>query len=372
MRYMPLLYVKEGAKLAKHIYDDNERVLLKKGVILKDSLIKHLKNRGVYSVYIDDGFSNEELEDVIKPELRTKAITSVKDTFSHFDEYNKCIFENKNTKKLNALNKEKNEKLDNIKNVSSEIINDILSQKDNIINLIDIKSYDSYTYQHCINVAVLSMVLGVELKLSREELNNLCLGAMLHDIGKTLTPKKILLKNGKLNKDEFEIIKKHSLRGYEYLKDCSTIPGSARIIALQHHEKIDGSGYPNGLDGNDIYKLSKIVSIVDVYDALTSNRPYRKAMSPNEALEYLYGNGNRHFDYDMIKIFANKIIPYPVGSLVKLSNGEIAAVKKVKRNFALRPVVETLTKNNKRVIDLTKETNIVVSNVQYEVPEYLK
>lgn len=370
MRFMPVIYVREGAKLGKHIYDDEGRILLKKGATLTRKILNRINEMGIRSVYIDDEFSDVELEDVIKPELRNKAISAVKEVFAHFEKFTKYMNENpiQNRSQIKKFNQKKDEYLQFLGKIAEDIINDILSNKHVIVNLIDIKSADNYTYQHCINVAVLSLVLGIEMKLNKRELKNLCLGAMLHDIGKTIIPKEILLKKGKLTKEEFEIIKEHAAKGYEYLKSSIDIPGTARIITLQHHEKVDGSGYPQGLSDNEINKLSKIVAIADVYDALTSDRPYRQAMSPNEALEYIYANGGSHFDFEMVKTFSSKIIPYPVGTLVKLSNGEIAVVEDIMPNFPLRPKVRIISNDNGKVIDLMKEKNLAITGIQYEAP----
>ncbi|QIB27338.1 HD-GYP domain-containing protein [Caloranaerobacter azorensis] len=370
MRFMPVVYVREGAKLGKHIYDDDGRILLKKGATLTKKILNRINEMGIRSVYIDDEFSDTELEDIIKPELRNKAISAVKETFAHFEKFSRYISENpmQNKHQIKKLNQKKDEYLQFLGKISEEIINDILSNKHVIVNLIDIKSTDNYTYQHCINVAVLSLVLGIEMKLNKGELKNLCLGAMLHDIGKTIIPKEILLKNGKLTKEEFEIIKEHTTKGYDYLKTSIDIPGTARIITLQHHEKVDGSGYPQGLSDSEINKLAKIVAIADVYDALTSDRPYRQAMPPNEALEYIYANGGSHFDFEMVKTFSSKIIPYPIGTLIKLSNGEIAVVEDIIPNFPLRPKIRIISNHNEKVIDLMKEKNLVITGIQYEAP----
>lgn len=370
MRFLPITYVKEGSILGKHIYDEEGRILLKKGVSVSNKLKSRIKELGINSVYIDDDYSDVELEDVIRPEIRNKAISSVRQAFDHFEKFNNHLsnnlIPNKNMEK--RLTSERDAGINFLNKVSEEIIDEILSNKNIIVNLVDIKSQDTYTLQHCINVAVLSLVLGVALKLNKQELRDLCLGALLHDIGKTLVPKDILIKPAKLSEEEYKIIKEHSYKGYDYLRVSSDITGPARIISAQHHERVDGKGYPKGLSGDDIYKLTKIVSIADVYDALTSDRPYRPAMPPNEALEYIMANGDSQFDYEMVKLFVTKIVPYPVGTLVKLSNDKIAVVKEVTPKFPLRPKVQVINDDSNLDIDLMVETNIVVKEIQYEDP----
>lgn len=368
MRFVPIGSVKEGEKLGKHIYDSDGRILLKKGVTLNKRLIEKIKSNGIYSLYIDNDFDVEDLEDVIKPELRVQAINAVRNTFKNFQKFSEYFSGyNRNDFQLKKIKKERDEYISSLVKISEDIINEIINSRNVLISLVDIKTMDMYTYQHCINVAVLSLVLGVELNLNKNELKNLCLGAMLHDIGKIFIPSEILNKKGKLTEEEFEIVKTHTTKGFEYLKDCHDILPTARIISLQHHEQVDGKGYPNGLKGDSIYKLSKIVAITDVYDALTSDRPYRKALSPNEAIEFIMGNGNIKFDYDYVKKFVKKIVPYPVGTLVKLSNGEIGVIKEINKEFALRPVIEII-KGNKRIVDLMQEKSLVIKDIQYENP----
>ncbi|WP_252187799.1 HD-GYP domain-containing protein [Anaeromonas frigoriresistens] len=355
---MPISFVKEGTILGKDIYDEKGRILLSKGTALRDRYIKKIKSLGIYSIYIMDEYSNVELNDVITPQIRSKAIITLKKTYHNFQQnYSQ---DDSYTKKSVQ---EANENISDISSVAEDILDDILSQKHVVVNLIDIKSTDNYTYQHCLNVSILSIILGLELKLDTKHLKHLAIGSLLHDIGKTLIPESILLKEGPLTDEEFETMKSHTKKGYDYLKISKDIPSPARVIAIQHHEKIDGSGYPNGLKEDEIYMLSKIVAIADVYDALTSDRPYRRAMSPNEALEYLYGNCSTQFDMKLVKKFSNRIIPYPIGTMVKLSNKNIGVVKDITSGFPLRPKIELLSTNT--LIDLMIEKNIVIENIVY-------
>lgn len=356
---MPIAFVKEGTMLGKDIYDDKGRTLLSKGTNLTKSYLRKIQALGIYSIYIMDEYSDVELKDVITPQIRSKAMITLRNTFDHFEKSHSN--DNSYSRKTKA---EANDNINNISLVAEDILDDILSQKHVVVNLVDIKSTDSYTYQHCLNVAILSILIGLELKLDKKHLKYLAIGSLLHDIGKTLMPEDILLKDGPLTDKEFEIIKTHTTKGYEYLKISDEIPSPARVIAMQHHEKIDGSGYPRGLKGDDIYLLSKIVTIADVYDALTSDRPYRRAMTPNEALEFLYGNCTNHFDIKLVKKFANRIIPYPIGTMIKLSDGSIGVVKEINSGFPLRPKVEILPNNN--LIDLIKQRNIVIEKVVYD------
>ncbi|WDV45565.1 HD-GYP domain-containing protein [Clostridiaceae bacterium M8S5] len=370
MRFLPIMYAKDNSILGKNLFDNEGRILLKKGATLTSKIKDRITSMGIRSVYILDEYSDEELEDIIRPELRNKAMDSIKSTFNQFRQFS--IMQKSGSKIPSVVNRMKNEQINHINNltkISEDIVNEILSNKDVLVNLVDIKSSDSYTLQHSINVAILSLTLGITLNLNKTELTDLCLGAMLHDVGKILIPKEILQKEGSLTDSEYAEVMLHPQLGYDYLKECSSISGRSRIIALHHHEKYDGSGYPQSLKGSEINKLARIVTIADVYDALTSDRPYRMALPPNAALEYLMASGGTYFDFEMVKAFISKIIPFPTGSLVRLSTGAIASVKKVDGKFPLRPEVSVVWGGDHRDIDLMKETNIVIKNLEYQIPD---
>ena len=195
---------------------------------------------------------------------------------------------------------------------------------------------DNYTYAHCVNVAVISIILGISLNLSKKNLTYLCIGALIHDIGKSFIPKEILQKPGKLTHEEFEIIKNHPRYGYDFLRKSFNLSSHIKLIVLQHHERFDGLGYPNGIIGNKISYLARIVSIADVYDALTSDRPYKRAMCPSDALEYLMSNAGTLFDHDIINVFCKIIIPFPQGTIVSLSNGDIGVVEETTSKLSIK------------------------------------
>lgn len=362
MRLVPIECVREGSFLAKTIFDENERVLLREGVILTENLINRIKLIPLYSIYINDEYSDTVIDDIIKPELRQKCISTLKDTFKSIEKYSSQNTGNKSKVMGSFLC---------INDLAQEIMDEILNSKNLMINLVDIKNSDNYTYQHSVNVAVLSLVLGTQLSLRRSELLDLCTGALIHDIGKVFIPKEILNKPSTLTTAEFSLIAEHTLKGYNYLKDSSDISSVPRIIVLQHHEKVNGRGYPENRESDKINKLAKITAICDVYDALTSDRPYRRAMLPSDALEYIMAHGGTHFDYDMVKAFSKIIVPYPQGTIVKLSNDDIGIVQETYVNFPLRPQVKILRSKNptmiNQCINLTESLSIVIKNIEFEI-----
>lgn len=372
MRLLPIEYVKEGFLLGKTIYDSDGKILLKQGVMLTNGYLERVRQNNIYSLYIIDKYSSSEIKDIIKPELRQQAIITIKNTFFSFEKYSSSFYIKSSTNPTDVALEKQKKYFDNINIIAQEIVEQILSNDSAVINLVDIKSMDNYTYEHCVNVAVLSLVIGIQMQLDKEKLLDLCLGALLHDIGKILIPDEIIKKPSKLTHEEFEIIKQHPLKGYEYLKNNFDISKAARLIALEHHEMEGGGGYPSSLTGCNISLLSKIVSVADVYDALTSDRPYRKAMCPNEALEYIMAYSNVQFNIDIVKIFTKTVVPYPPDTLVRLSTSDYAIVLKANIESPMRPVIKILKSIYYgligTVIDMEKALNIVIKEIVYEIP----
>ncbi|NMA66359.1 MAG: HD-GYP domain-containing protein [Clostridiaceae bacterium] len=374
MRLIPINCVKENSFLGKTIYDAEGRALLHKGTRITNGLIKRIKNIGIQAIYIIDEYSSNEIEDIIKPEVRMKAIKVIKDTFEYLEQYSV----DKGKINLNGAHRKRSiiyrdKYIDSLMDVSKLIVDEVLLNKDVLINLVDIKSMDNYTYEHSVNVAVLSLVIGVEQGLSIKELHDLCVGALLHDVGKAFIPNEILKKPYELTEDEFELMKQHPVKGYEYIKSNISLSAVTKVIVLEHHERMDGGGYPRNLDRSKIHSATRIVTVADVYDALTSHRPYRTAILPNEAIELIMGSAGRHFDFKIAYSFVRKVVPYPVGTVVKLSNGYCGVVEDIPVNYPLRPRLRLIRSNLgetlSETIDLLKEKNIVITGVQFEVPE---
>ncbi|HPW41973.1 MAG TPA: HD-GYP domain-containing protein, partial [Bacillota bacterium] len=207
------------------------------------------------------------------------------------------------------------------------------------------------------------------MKYDEEKLRELGMGAMLHDIGKTRIPHEILNKPESLTKEEFELVKKHTSYGYELLKRSDVLSTYASYIALTHHERHDGEGYPLGLRGEEIHEFARIVSVADVFDAITSDRVYKKRINVNEAVEYLIGMGDHQFDYNIVRSFIEHITIYPPGTCVLLNSGEKAIVVDVNKKYPNRPIVRILADGEGQIptvpveIDLTKNNALLISEI---------
>ncbi len=230
--------------------------------------------------------------------------------------------------------------LEAVSRAVGRLADSILRNPHALASLSRLKSHDEYTYYHSVNTCVLGMALGHQWRMSREMLKKLGLGVLLHDVGKTQVPADLLNKVGRLEASETELLKQHVLRGVEYLTETLKLPEDILLPALEHHERMDGSGYPHGRKRPELSEFGLIAGVVDVYDALTSDRPYRKAVSPHQALQTLYDLSRRaQLDAACVERFIRCMGIYPVGSCVKLSTGEIGVVSKINPTQTLNPVV---------------------------------
>ncbi|MCL2852864.1 MAG: HD-GYP domain-containing protein [Defluviitaleaceae bacterium] len=319
---------KEGMIIGKNVYGRNRVVLLRSGYPLKHNHIKALANFGFPGVYVDDEVSaGIEIAEVVDSETRMNASMMVSELYE-------------NTKYLKLANTQP--MAENVIESVADIVNQVFDSRDPVVNIVSLKTYDTYTYQHCVDVAILSVILGKELHLTRTQLQELGKAAIFHDIGKMQIPKTILDKPAALTAEEYEEMKKHSELGYVLTKSFLSQTEAVARGSLFHHEKFDGGGYPKGIKGAQIPMFARIIAIADAYDAIVSNRSYKKAMPTSEAYEYIMANSSSHFDPDIVNVFIRKIAPFPVGITVKLSNGREAIVVENRQNFIMRPLIKLI------------------------------
>jgi putative nucleotidyltransferase with HDIG domain len=222
--------------------------------------------------------------------------------------------------------------------------------------LTEIKASDEYTYTHCVDVALYSMLIAKWLDLPELSIQEVIRAGLLHDIGKVKIPDEILNKNGELTPEEFEVIKNHPVYGYDFIKDISNISEGIKMAVLLHHERIDGSGYPFGYMGSSINLLAKIVSVADVYDAMTQNRVYKKNASPFDAFQMFLTIGITTFDMTVINAFLRNLAPFYVGANVMLSNGETGEIVYVPPQDIISPIIKVGSK----YIDLSRECSLKI------------
>ena len=238
-----------------------------------------------------------------------------------------------------------------IKEAATQCVDRVLENSDAMLLLTQLKYQDRYTAQHSLNVCILAILLGRELKFSTEELNSIGLCALLHDIGKMKVPLEILNKPGKLDKNELEIMRKHVQFGHDILMATPNIDQDAVDVAYSHHEHLTGTGYPRGVDKTELSIFTKIVAVVDAYDAITSDRVYQKGRSHLMALDILVKGVNIEFEADFVIHFINCIGYYPQGNCVELSSGEIGIVAEQNKNDRLKPKVLLILDENKKSVN---------------------
>lgn len=358
MRYVPIESVREGQYLAKPLYNSYGGLLVNEGVELTNFLINKIKESGFTVLAIEDKYTEEKIETIVKPQTVQKAINMSKKLSS--------FIESGFSNKVNECEKEFTE-------LVKEIVEEIIYNKnssDVIYNLVNISLYDEYVYKHNVNTMILSIAIGKNMGLNRKRMESLATGSLLHDLGKTFIPKEIINKKGRLTKEEYDIIKSHPQNGFDFLRKHTSLAPTERIGSLEHHERWDGTGYPYGKKGDETHIFSRIIAVCDVFEALTANRPYRKGVSNQNAREYIIGDGGNQFDLDIIKVFAKTINPFPLNSLVRLSDGREGVVVGKNEDFLSRPIVKIYCENNREVpsyeLNLMETPNIVVDDIIYK------
>ncbi|UWG96842.1 HD domain-containing protein [Dehalobacter sp. DCM] len=341
MRQISVNRLQQGAVLGRTIFSHSGRVLLGKGVMLTHSYIDRLKELGISIVYVDDEESKDVvIEDVISDESRREAIN----TLEHFAEAVRI------GKELSGFQ---------VKKAVNNIIGDILFQKDIFISLTDMRSYDNQIYTHSVSVCVLSIIIGKALGLDKETLEALATGALLHDIGTVKLPKDLLAKRDVFTAKETELYQTHTIHGYDILRTKNDLNLLSAHIALQHHEWLNGSGYPRKLSGNRLHTLAQIVGLADFYDNLVNDGPGHNRIVPHEACEIVMGCANKLYSQQLIVTFLKHIAVYPTGCTVKLSTGEVGIVVDQNKSLPMRPIIRVLMSDKEMSHVQAKEYNLI-------------
>ena len=226
--------------------------------------------------------------------------------------------------------------------VAEEMVDTMFTHGDAMLCLARIRAKDAYLMEHSMNVAILLANFGRYLGLERSVLKELTLGGLLHDVGKIMTPDEVLNKPGKLTDEEFGVMRQHVVHSYDILSNTAGITPTMLEVAANHHERLDGTGYPQRLKGDQLSLYTRMSGIVDVYDAVTADRVYKQGMQPTQAFRILLKGINQHFDAELVTKFIKCMGVYPVGTLVQLSNQRLAVVMQRNEQQPLKPMVKVI------------------------------
>ncbi len=343
-----------GARLKNDVFTNTGTFLLRKNTLLQQEhilkLLQHQIDLSEYDIYYHD-------KDLIKVESEYDPSAIKKNEQELIEEI---------TVKMTELFEYANI---NKKIPISELRNDIiptvshLSENPNIFKVLKIlHEKDDYTYTHNISVAILSLMLGKWLNISKSDLQVLVLGAILHDIGTTQISNDILLKPGKLTEEEFSIIKKHPVYGYDMLKNTVGISSRASMIVLQHHEREDGTGYPLGLKADKIDMLTQIVAISDIFHAMISERNYRRAIPFYKVMRIMNQDSYGKLNPKVMQVFITRMMDSIIGNQVVLSDGRMGKVIMIKPYDIFNPIVKV----DKQVVDLSSDYNLNIEKVSHK------
>lgn len=340
-RYL-ITEVKPGMELASPAVDETGRVVLSEGYVLTDHVIERLKDFNVADLHIVEKTGKVE-EDLTftAPVFNTvyvDTIQVIKNCFSSMRFFQEVP-------------------LNQMKELVDKSIDPMVSAVGIINHLLAIRRQDDYTFHHSVNVSILSGILGKWLGMSGQELKDLILTGLLHDIGKTQIPLEILNKPDRLTTEEMNIMKQHTLQGYKMLTAGQSIKDDILSGVLQHHEKVDGTGYPSGTEDDKIHHFAKVIAVADVYDALTSDRTYRKRMNPFDAVEIINTEMFGKLDSKICAAFIANVRDHFIGAVVKLSDGTEAEVVYPGEYVTSRPIVRT---EKGEVINLEKNRQISI------------
>lgn len=238
--------------------------------------------------------------------------------------------------------------IEQVEPLVERMVGSILRNRDAILILSRVKRKDDYTFQHSVGVCALMMSFVRSIGFEGRIIEEIGIGGLLHDIGKMMVPEEILNKPGKLTEDEFKIMKEHVELGLEVLEQYPEITPAALIVTGQHHERMDGSGYPAGLKGDEITQFGQMAAIVDIYDAVTSNRVYHTAMEPAEALRKMFEWSPKALNRDLVDQFVRTLGIYPVGTLVRLKSNRLAVVLSRGKQDPMKPAVSVVMETQGR------------------------
>ncbi len=382
--------VSEKMVAAEDVYTSDEQLLIPEGTVLTGEIIEALKERSIFAIRVkvgEDGktpiMGDADPGDV--PEAAPiEGIPDVsdleKDVLAADPEGEKDYYQAvRESKEFQEFQETFLQTVDNLKDVFNRVVmqnekidseeileevEDVVSKSRNSIHVLDMlqcmKGYDDVTYVHSMNVSLLSNLIGKLAfpDISEEDLQILTLAGLLHDVGKLMVPDDVLLKPDRLTISEYNLVKTHVLHGNNILKNSNLDPRIAEV-AMRHHERCDGSGYPGKYKKDQASSFARIVAIADTYDAMTSDRPFRKAICPFEVIHMFEREGRLQYDVEYLLPFLSTAVQAYMNTQVRLTTGEAGRVVMINKDELSKPVVKV----GQMYYDLTKERDIAIENL---------
>ena len=367
--------------VADDVYTSDDKLVIPEGTVLTEDIIDSLKEYGVFAIRIkvdEDGNNAAAENEKVMPagdEVLNEQRQEIKNSAEQ--EQESFLKQVKESKEFEVFHSAFVDSVDNLKNVFSKVVmhneqidgesilrdvENVVSKGRNSIHILDMlqcmRGYDDVTYVHSVNVALLSNMIGriVYPDISDEELKVLTLAGLLHDIGKMMVPDNIIQKKGRLTLPEYNLVKTHVLFGNNILKGIDNLDPRIAEVAMRHHERCDGTGYPGGYKREQIEPFARIVAIADTYDAMTSDRAYRAAICPFDVIEMFEREGIVKYDVEFLLPFLEKAVQAYMNTNVRLSTNQIGKVIMINKNEFSKPVVQV----GDEFYDLSKETNDIV------------
>lgn len=367
MRLISIDAAKPGLKVGRAIWNEIGHPLLQKNVVLTDTIINRLKQMNIQYIYIEDEISQGiEINETVPLEKRMKAVSQIATTF-------------KQVKGLEtqeaAFVLDKQSKL--IGSVVENLLDSILDSREMITVLSDTLLYDEALFQHSFNVTLYSLAIAKELGYSVEDLRTIGKGALLHDVGKMVVPQKILQKEGQLTDEEFMLMKQHARYGFDILRNLHTVSLLVAHCAFQHHERLDGSGYPRGLVDFEIHPYAKIIAVADVFDAVTSDRVYRQKMLPSQGIALIESGSGTLYEERIVEAFKRSVVHYQNGTVVYLSDGRRGIVVKQNIHNSVAPWIRIFEHNgtllnSTYLINLEEHPDVYIERIETDYLQYVE
>ena len=363
MRLISINVLKEGMVVGRTIWNEAGHPLLHKDAIVTNRILARLRELNIQYLYIEDKISKGiEVEETIAPAKRIQAVQNITKSFEEVKHA-----------KASQASYILDQKSKVIGLIVDDILNTVMDSEEVLMVLTDAYLYDAYIYQHSFQVTMYSIAIAKEMGYSYDEIRLIGIGAMLHDVGKLLIPSEILLKPEKLTVEEYEEIKQHARYGFDILRNLHSISLLVAHCAFQHHERIDGSGYPRGLVDLEIHPFAKIIAVADVFDALTSKRVYRKKILPTDAIAIIEAGRGIQFDARVVDALKRSVVHYANGTIVLLNDGRRGIISKQNLVDAQRPWVRIFEENNE-LLEATYEiclSDYPMLEIQKIEPDYV-